>query len=259
MRFLRRRCASSTLWRSEKSRASHEMYPISTMLNIRQKRRNMAAKRKRIARSKDDLRRELREQFLLLKNSCRSFDDGLHPVAKHIALNLRVLLYHHRQSRSLLEQLSLRNCRFYDTAGKLNSNNLFSECNLVVLQAKTTHSGIVRTYLAKVTTGFPEEGIKKIRFPDWWNRPVVKDTHGKKFCRRELVLNVANTDGGAHVDPSLDEKYMDLSRKNSLGWYFMSGNIEEEFSERPELACIRQIAHEVLKTMKEKVPSLNFV
>ena len=38
-----------------------------------------------------------------------------------------------------------------------------------------------------------------------------------KFSRKNLILNVADTDGGTHVDPELDEKYMAFSRKNSLG------------------------------------------
>ena len=80
---------------------------------------------------------------------------------------------------------------------------------------------------------------------------MLKAQQGKTFCRRDLILNVADTDGGAHVDPYLDEAYMGLSRKNSLGWIFFNGNIEEAFRGRPELACMRQIAEEVLITLRE--------
>ena len=82
----------------------------------------------------------------------------------------------------------------------------------------------------------------------------LKDNKGRTYSRRELVENVANTDGGAHVDPDLEEAYMDLSRNNSLGWLFSDGNIDEAFGGRPELACMRQIAHEVLLTLKENAP-----
>ena len=74
------------------------------------------------------------------------------------------------------------------------------------------------------------------------------------FNRRELIQNVANTDGGAHVDPELDEGYMRFSRENSLGWVVGEDNIEEALKGRPELACMRQIAHEVLISLKEKAP-----
>jgi len=75
-----------------------------------------------------------------------------------------------------------------------------------------------------------------IPFVQWWNDPVLKDQQGRTFNRRELILNVADTDGGAHVDPELDEKYMELSRKNSLGWIFTRANIQKAFR-GPELAC----------------------
>ena len=209
-------------------------------------------KRKRIKRPKSELKTELKEQISLLKNACDSFDSGLEAIGKHIALSLRVLLHHHGQSKALLEQLGIRNIRFYDTAGSLNPDNLLSECNLILLKASSEGG----RYVPVVEVGSPPIPPKKIRFLDWWNNPVLKDSKGKKFNRRELIQNVADTDGGAHVDPSLDEAYMDLSRKNSLGWVFTKGNIKEAFQGRPELACMRQIAHEVLTTLKEKFPEL---
>jgi hypothetical protein len=69
------------------------------------------------------------------------------------------------------------------------------------------------------------------------------------------VLAVANQDGGAHVDPTLDSTYADLSRNNSLGWTYGS---KSEPIEGPARAALRQICHEVLKTFipgYTKIPS----
>jgi hypothetical protein len=74
------------------------------------------------------------------------------------------------------------------------------------------------------------------------------------MSRRELILHVAETDGGAHVDPALDEAYMDLSRNNSLGWMLREGDVVRPFPP-PVLPCIRQIAHEVLITLRVKAPT----
>jgi len=209
------------------------------------------APKKRIKRSKSDLKNELSEQIQLLTHACESYDKGLDAIGKHLALSLRVLLHHRGHSRSLLEQLDLRNKRFFDTAGPLNPNNLLTECNLVGMQLSTKDGG---SYLATVQMGEMPRPPKKIKFVDWWNNPVLKDDKGRVFCRRELVDNVANTDGGAHVDPDLEEAYMDLSRNNSLGWIFSDGKVEEALAGRPELACMRQIAHEVLISLKENAP-----
>ncbi len=201
----------------------------------------------RIKRSKSDLINELNDQVSLLVHACHSFDTGLQPISKHIALNLRTLLHHQGQSRSLLEQLDLRNKHFLDTAGDLNPNNLLSDNNLCVMRL----GGGQSQYLPSCATGGRPIKERWLTFPQWWNNNVVKDTQGRYFNRRQLILNVADTDGGAHVDPELDEAYMDLSRNNSLGWILIEGNIERPFPP-PTMACIRQIAHEVLETLKVK-------
>ncbi|WHZ18179.1 MAG: hypothetical protein OJF55_000328 [Rhodanobacteraceae bacterium] len=204
------------------------------------------AKKVRVARPKGELERELREQIELLQHACSSFDSGLEAVGKHIALSLRVLLHHRGTSQALLEQLKLRNGYFYTTAPPLNHRNLLPECNLVMLQIGPDGA----RYLPLVAAGQDPSRPRLVPFANWWNDPILKDIKGRFLNRRELVGNVADTDGGAHVDPELDEAYMDLSRNNSLGWIFQSNGSSEPLKGRPELACMRQIAHEVLLTLR---------
>lgn len=203
----------------------------------------------RTKRAKDDLMQQLRDQLELLKMGCDHFDEGKQVAAKHIALNLRVLLHQTPKSHSLLQQLGLRDGHFIDTAHPLNSRNMLTECGLVAIQYV---SGQGAMYIPLVLMPGGGEGNRKTPFPDWWNNPVIKDNRGRKFCRRELVLNVSNTDGGAHVDPELDEAYMELSRKNSLAWQFSLGDGVQRDMAGPVLACMRQIAHEVLSTLAQK-------
>jgi hypothetical protein len=74
------------------------------------------------------------------------------------------------------------------------------------------------------------------------------------FTRKDLVLSIANQDGGAHVDPQLDEDYAGLTRKNSIGWVAeIDGKIIPNES-NPALASIRQIAYKVLESLKRKLP-----
>jgi hypothetical protein len=109
-------------------------------------------------------------------------------------------------------------------------------------------------YVPLVAAGEPPHPPRKIPFAEWWNEPVLRDKARNTFCRRELVLHVANTDGGAHVDPELDAAYAGLSRANSLGWMFTSENVTKVFEGRPELACMRQIAEELITTLRQVVP-----
>src|SRR5882672_2338262 len=203
-------------------------------------------KEPRVKRTRADLLRELQEQITLLIHACQSYDKGLEPIGKHIALSLRVLLHHHQNSQALLQQLDLRSKRFMDTAGELNPRNLLTDCPLCLMKI-----GGQNAYLPLCAQGGGPLGERWIPFEDWWNNRVVKDNQQRYFNRRELILNVADTGGGAHVDPALDAAYADLSRNNSLAWVIREGDVQRPFPP-PTMACIRQIAHEVLETLKVK-------
>jgi hypothetical protein len=82
-------------------------------------------------------------------------------------------------------------------------------------------------------------------FAQWWAATVFVDRAQRRMSRADVVLSVANKDGGAHVDASLPGDYASLSRGNSLGWTADG----KPLPGRPELIAIRQIAHEVLKTL----------
>ena len=201
----------------------------------------------RVKRSRPDLIEEQSEQIKLLCHACSSFDGGLTPIGKHIALSLRLLLHHHGNSRALLEQLDLRTNHFLESAPDLNPRNFLTDCPLCVM-----HFGGGETKFIPLCSGGDSPYAPRwVKFDIWWNRKIIKDNRNRTFNRRELILNVADTDGGAHVDPALDEAYMDLSRNNSLGWIITEGNIQRPFP-APTMACLRQIAHEVLETLKVK-------
>ncbi|WP_198009368.1 hypothetical protein [Nitrosomonas sp. Is79A3] len=112
-------------------------------------------------------------------------------------------------------------------------------------------------YLPLIAAGGGPWPLQPIPFVNWWNDPVLKDNRNRTFCRRELVLNVADTDGGAHVDPELEEAYMAISRENSLGWLFVNSSATSAPESRPELACMRQIAHELLSTIHQLMPEFS--
>lgn len=61
---------------------------------------------------------------------------------------------------------------------------------------------------------------------------------------------MANQDGGAHVDPSLDAKYAALTRSNSVGWMASDGVRQEPLNDI-ELHSVRQIAFEFLESFKD--------
>lgn len=90
----------------------------------------------------------------------------------------------------------------------------------------------------------------QVPFDQWWDAPVFIDRDRNSLTRKQLILIAANQDGGAHVDPALDDTYARLSKKNSLNLIAVEDG-QARPMDGPERAAIRQIAHEVLKTLKQ--------
>jgi hypothetical protein len=103
-------------------------------------------------------------------------------------------------------------------------------------------------YVAPLDNG-PKTSIPRVNFDTWWNKIVFVDNQGRKLTRKDLVLSVAEQDGGVHVDPGLNLLYAAVSRSNSLAWVtFSQGSLQPMGNPIP--AAIRQITHEVLKSLK---------
>lgn len=224
------------------------------------------ARMARIGQSNEELREHLREQIGFLRDSCARFDEGNLAYAKQASLNLRVLLHDTASSRSLLGLLGFKGrMSFLDTAGQMLDANLATSANLVIMRMRVVDEvGNVepsyipvlddyqhRTHLNRPTafgkTREPAAG-RAMKFDAWWNLNVVRDDTRKLFSRRQLVLALCNQDGGGHIDPDVDAAYYRLSRSNSLGYVALGGGAETAFGS-PVPASIRQIAHEILRSM----------
>jgi hypothetical protein len=75
-----------------------------------------------------------------------------------------------------------------------------------------------------------------------------------------LILAVADTDGGAHVDPTLDSDYYALTRKESFGVIRVvptgePNKFRKVKTPSPVAVTLRQIGHETLKTLR---PGYNY-
>ncbi len=198
-----------------------------------------------IPQSQSELDEHLREQLQFLETSADAFDRGIDSEAKRLAGTLRLLLHDTSKSKSLLGQLGMKGVDFCDTAFLFDPDNLLSYMGLLKLQFSS--AGL--QYKPNLDDE-PNSCPRKVNFGDWWEKTVVFADHDRKLIyRKDLVLNIADQDGGVHVDPTLNETYAKLSRLNSLGLVYTQGNVSR-LPKSPERAAVRQIAHEVLKTLK---------
>lgn len=236
----------------------------------------------RVSRDPAELKQMLIEQVELLQMASTNYDAGRKSAAKHLAVALRVLLHETRKSKGLLHQLGLRHIRFsewnYTTFPRIRNgeryrpirNDLTLEMDVMVgagESARPTSIAIPVGPFCRLALPFTDrtkseyvaplssQGVEiRKRFHQWWSDEVVRDKEGRSFSRRDLVLHVADTDGGAHVDPSLEANYLTFSRKNSLEWKFKPEGEEWKSIPGAHIACIRQIAHEVLETLRRSAP-----
>jgi hypothetical protein len=176
--------------------------------------------RARIRRTPEELRARFREQYDFLQRSASAYDAGFEGEARRLAVVLRILLHDSSSSRSLLSQLKIKDAlRFEDTALH-PSPTLVSKAGLVMVEL-TTGRGV--RHVAPLENLAPGRIRPAVPFERWWSPPVIEGSDGHIFSRRDLVLTMANQDGGAHIDPDLDVDYAALCR-DSLGVSHQAGS-----------------------------------
>ncbi|MGM7778968.1 hypothetical protein ACSVHC_23525 [Arthrobacter sp. KNU-44] len=253
----------------------------------------------KVARTPDDTMEALRVQIRLLVASCKAFDDGETIEALRIATSLRLLIHQTSNSHSLLGQVGLREKLYVlDSAGEVVPGLEAPTFGLtgVHMEVVGDHESFKNSYIPAfgnnlhriqpdVRTQVHEliNGRKAPRAPgmhqkieSWWDQTVVSvPSIGHHFSRKRLVCTTANQDGGAHVDPGLDEDYHALTKANSLGVHaggnkdqvsLTWGSQDGRLADRPDVeltspgspvpACLRQIAWELLRSLEGQQPAL---
>lgn len=196
-----------------------------------------------ISRTPNELDSLLDEQLEFLKLSCSSFDHGFTGEIKRLAVSVRVLVHDTNVSSSLLTLAGKKNIGFVDTSDPYDDENVLSHSSLAQIYM-TPRGTKPRAHLDDVI-----QPASMISFDAWWNGIVLVDSNKNEFSRKDIVLYLANKDGGAHVDHEIDEKYHNLRNKNSMGWITVLGDGREIAGEDHVPATMRQIAHELIKSL----------
>lgn len=212
------------------------------------------------AKTPSDLKAELLEQIEFMRDSCRNYDSGKVAEGKRIALAMRILLHDKgRNTRALLSQLSIKESLSYCSFGDVCHNpERMILCNALSMNFSAGAAPSLAPNL------WPPPN--RLKFIDWWNGIQLK-THAVSLTRSDIVLSVADTDGGAHVDPDLRGGYATLAKENGIGWITDGHGMQYVNSEeigaaghpidgKHELMFIRQIAHELLSTFDEQLATI---
>jgi hypothetical protein len=105
--------------------------------------------------------------------------------------------------------------------------------------------GLTTMSLRGIEPNFGESG-EFVSVANWWEQVVLVTGPKGRITRGQLVLGAANKDGGAHVDPRLDQEYERLL--DGL-WTFVQRQGPFETSIQltdHHFIAIRQLVHELL-------------
>ncbi|WPC18749.1 hypothetical protein SIN07_06705 [Pediococcus inopinatus] len=173
-----------------------------------------------------------------IKSSVINFDNGNEKEARRIALALRILFHETARSKSIYNQIDGK-LAFKSAANIYSPANLVSSWNLLALSMGPEGIKYIPN-LDQQTRNF------YMMFEDWWHE-IIFDDKKNLFSRKDIILFVANKDGGAHLDPEIPEKYAQLEINNSLGFTDENGNKPQN---NPIYQSIRVIAQEVMDSLE---------
>ena len=208
-------------------------------------------------RQRPNLEKKLREQFELLTHLGAMFDGGVPLAALPLAVVVRVLVHDTKASRSLLEQLGLKDTvAFMDTAAHPDPNNLLPSPGLVLMRMV---AGVGADWVAPLNDLAPPRLQSALPFVTWWTMPITKvHEPPATWSRKSFVLHITNKEGGAHIDPAAPEETIQaLEEGNLLGWTYsdpLTG--DGPMLNGPILPSIRQIGHELEVTIRPVINAI---
>ncbi|MGX7051418.1 hypothetical protein [Leuconostoc palmae] len=221
----------------------------------------------KINRSNEEYKVQLINCFNNLVKDSENYDKGNFESIRRSSVTLRMLFYNSINSHSILDQLvDTSKLKILNTfLIEKNDSCYFGDVYLVqkigtVLDKNKIYTTFIPDDLTIMSTG------KKISFKDWWSGKIFFMNEGTEITRHKLITVMANQDGGAHVDDSVDSAYLNISRGNT-GY---SVNLSEFFPNEiyskmdPDkngfiqtkdlnLALMRKIVHEVLVSLPRQL------
>ena len=166
------------------------------------------------------LRERLEELRHLLGKSIKEFASGDLAEGIRLATAIRVLVHETGNSKPLLRQLSPNylQLEILDRKPPEAEKSRPSQQSVVVMSVpisiKINDSGVF------LNAELDVEAYTPTILGRWWTRPALILPGLGGISRKEIVLGLANKEGGAHVDVNLPAKYRQLmeSKQFQVGW-----------------------------------------
>lgn len=199
-----------------------------------------------MARSKEQLLSKLKEQMSLLQASVHAFYQGSFVESLRIATSIRVLVHETGNSKPLLKQARPDglDLEILEHVGEPSPGQ-----EEIMRFAVSVRLGPGPAIAPAVDLASSQCSLSSVG--SWWGRTVFTfpSRVGTQvvYTRKQVVLILANREGGAHVDPNEDPDYSRLLTDQPLAFVFSGVPIET-----PDLArfLTAQSGAELLECLK---------
>lgn len=241
-----------------------------------------APKHPRVPRRSGELVEALRSQYRFLVRSAKAFDEGAEDEALRLAVSCRVL-FRESGGKSLMQQLGAsKTIKLPDTAilhertGPIRNFQLIGTDEdgnegTVLASGDDPPGGLTdpadgrdggMRWTASLDTRM--EGASWINLSEWLAADAVRGSSGVIHSRSDFIRVLANQEGGAHIDSTVEADYAEL-RSDTLGvavgtvpsapvtstnemlegivWELPETNVVE--------ASMRQIGHEAIRALEK--------
>ena len=215
----------------------------------------------------------LKEQLERLSTDCIAFDSINECAYANISVTLRSIFCDTTKQESLLTKLHLKEqLRMLDTSLKPGTNSFWSlgdNFSNQTIVLPDIYGGLVakeavlsdgkKLYHYKPLATHPQyaqyekNSIQEERFlsvKDWLEKVIYDDKKGVKLSRYDLIKEVANKDGGAHIDEDAKKSKEYLQFRSCDGLGISVNGKRDAFSNNPVPSSLRQMAQEVLTSMQ---------
>jgi hypothetical protein len=195
-----------------------------------------------------DFKTHLAEQLDLLRSPMRDYDGGMEHAAKAIADRIRLFVKTQGRTTSLLQHLGIQDQLRWVDRGPPDPPPDAIVIAFGVCVVETRFDTRRTRYEPAMGQLAPDRIHPPVSFTDWWERTILTDQLGNTFSRADLVLSVAEQDGGTHIDEVVNEKYRQLTRENSLG---LQQSRDLPIANSVVLTSVRHIAEELIQTIED--------
>lgn len=179
----------------------------------------------------------LRRQLEYIRRSCDLYDIGHLDESIRIAVCIRVLIHDTKNSKSILRQMDIKERVKLVSSFDLLPKN-FQPVSIFPLFASSAKGG--------TTVPFPlPTPLISRTVSEWWEETVW--IQEKTLTRKEIILNTADKEGGAHVETA-PQAILELRKGLSQIMSIKVNGVEVGTPENYHFILIRQFAHELLNS-----------